>query len=878
MALNRRTGQRFQASIWPGFVDAMTGLLLVLMFVLTIFTVIQFVLMETISGQEDDLSELSGEVAALAQALGLERQTNATLSNQVGELTSTLDDAEAQVAAQSAMIAVLQREAATQSAALDDANARITAFEDRVAALLAERDTGLATISELETTRDELLSEQQALTLALASARDEIDVKLEEARLAAAREEALQALVADLQSEAQDTSASLAAALASLNEEKTRAEDLSIQLQQALAEFEVSQSELAEAAAALTAEEQARLAEAAAAEALRKRLEEAQTELTAMTLALEAKRKEAEDTLTLLAAANAAEDEVNQKLATALLTNAELELNLTKTQGELETLRQTEADRGTKLSEIEAALVQALLELDQGAETRDQVAQDLDTARADLTAARNRERTLTRQLAALHVQIDKKDAELADLEAAFEAEQLARTEAETALTEAGVARSALSDELAAARSAADLAQGEATRLQADLTAREAEVVQLGADLDTAQGQIETAQQTAEDLRRELAEALTRQAGITDERDSLETRLAAALAARLAAQDQLATKADLEEQLAAALQAKLAAETEAEEAGKTLQEREQTLEELRTKLATALVDQQTARDEAEVSLTERERVQLLLTQAQSELSEVEAREAEAQRQVTLLNEQVATLRTQLGTLQAIIDASAAEDAAAQVRIQTLGSDLNAALARAAAEARKAEAEAKKAEDELRLRLGLEDEVERLLQAEKERLARENQALERYRSDFFGQLREVIEGREGVEIVGDRFVFSSEVLFPSGSADLSEEGRVAIANVATLLLDIQNQIPAEIDWIIRVDGHTDNIRVLPGGEFTDNWDLSQARALSVVRDLVGRGLDPKRLSANGFGQFQPLNPANTAEARAQNRRIELKLTER
>ncbi len=174
-------------------------------------------------------------------------------------------------------------------------------------------------------------------------------------------------------------------------------------------------------------------------------------------------------------------------------------------------------------------------------------------------------------------------------------------------------------------------------------------------------------------------------------------------------------------------------------------------------------------------------------------------------------------------------------------------------------------------EERRRADLEAERARLLEAEAK-------DLERYRSEFFGQLRDLLGNREGVQIVGDRFVFSSEVLFDLGSADLAPAGRAQIGEVAGILRDVAEDIPAELDWILRVDGHTDNIPIF-GGIYADNWELSQARALSVVRFMTQQlGFPPERLAAAGFGEYRPVNPADTPEARAQNRRIELKLTER
>ena len=172
--------------------------------------------------------------------------------------------------------------------------------------------------------------------------------------------------------------------------------------------------------------------------------------------------------------------------------------------------------------------------------------------------------------------------------------------------------------------------------------------------------------------------------------------------------------------------------------------------------------------------------------------------------------------------------------------------------------------------------LEAEAARLAQ-EAEALANEAKDLAKYRSEFFGRMRDLLGSRQGVDIVGDRFVFSSEVLFPSGAATLGTEGRIQLAAIAQILTDISGEIPDEIDWVLQVDGHTDNVPIINGALFTDNWELSQARALSVVRYMANDlGLPPERLSANGFGEYQPIDPADTPEARARNRRIELKFT--
>lgn len=490
MALSRRSG-RLPPSIWPGFVDSMTALVLVLFFVISIFMIVQFVLRDTISGQSRAIDEMSLQVANLADALGLERSR----ADRSESLVATLQSAQA---AAEARIAGLTEENAS-------AAARITDFEAQVANLIA-RNTDLQ------------------------SAADEREAA---ARLAEARRAALQSLAASLR---EDADAARAAAA-------TQAEELSDA-------------------------EAARLAEAAAAEELRRRLQDSDAELTAMTLSLEEERRKAQETLTLLAAAEAAQQGLEGQRSAALT----------------------------------------------------------------------------------------------------------------------------------------------------------------------------------DAQRRMAE---------------------------------------------------------------------------------------------------------LAQANALLAEQREFSAESQRQVALLNQQTAQLRAQLASLQGLLDASEASDAESQVQIERLGANLNSALARlAVADAR-----------------------------EKARLEAEARDLENYRSEFFGRMRQILGEREGVQVVGDRFVFPSEVLFAPGSATLNAEGRAQVDRVASVIREVADQIPPDIPWILRVDGHTDTTPVGPNSPFEDNWELSEARALSVVRFIAeGQGLPPNRLAATGFGEFQPIDPGNSPEALARNRRIELKLTER
>lgn len=221
---------------------------------------------------------------------------------------------------------------------------------------------------------------------------------------------------------------------------------------------------------------------------------------------------------------------------------------------------------------------------------------------------------------------------------------------------------------------------------------------------------------------------------------------------------------------------------------------------------------------------------------NQLNQEQQLSARAASQVELLNQQIAALRAQIAAIEQALQASEAKDASSQAQISDLGRRLNVALAQRV------------------------------------------QELNRYRSDFFGRLREILSDRENIRIVGDRFVFQSEVLFPVGGNELDPAGRVEMDKLAAALLDLAKEIPAEINWVLRVDGHTDNSPLSGSGRYRDNWELSSARATSVVKYLISKGVPANRLVAAGFGEFQPIAQGDTPDARSQNRRIELKLTER
>ncbi len=220
---------------------------------------------------------------------------------------------------------------------------------------------------------------------------------------------------------------------------------------------------------------------------------------------------------------------------------------------------------------------------------------------------------------------------------------------------------------------------------------------------------------------------------------------------------------------------------------------------------------------------------------SDLDEQTKISNEALAKVDLLNQQLLALRRQIAALNEALEASERKDQESQDRIRDLGQRLNAAL------------------------------------------ARQVQELQRYRSDFFGRLRELLKDRKDIRVVGDRFVFQSEVLFPSGQAELTPEGLAAIDQLATAIIELERTIPPEIDWALQVDGHTDS-RPISSYQFPSNWELSTARAISVVRYLISRGVPPNRLVAAGYGEFQPLEEGDSEEVLRRNRRIELKLTNR
>ncbi len=272
----------------------------------------------------------------------------------------------------------------------------------------------------------------------------------------------------------------------------------------------------------------------------------------------------------------------------------------------------------------------------------------------------------------------------------------------------------------------------------------------------------------------------------------------------------------------------------ERTGKTSLEDE--VAQLRASLSAAEGERDRLRGDSQTAGPDQGEVQGRVNALNSQIDLQKAATARAIAQIENLNQQIRALRRQIAALEDALGATEKKEKDAQLHIADLGQRLNVALAQRV------------------------------------------QELSRYRSDFFGKLREILGNRPDIRVVGDRFVFQSEVFFDSGAAVLRPEGRAELDKLATALLDLEKQIPSEINWVLRVDGHTDTRQLSATSPFKTNWELSAARAISVVQYLIGKGVSPQRLVAAGFGEFQPIDPGTTDDAFSRNRRIELKLTEK
>lgn len=638
MALLRRSGSRFTTNIWPGFVDAMTALLLVLMFVLSIFMIIQSVFREKISGQETELSRLENEVMNLIADLNLQKKEFKNLNSMNLAINKSLEEQKVLNESKS-----LELKNALKN--LDLANIKISDFEIRVASLIARRTQLISEIAQKDNRIKEEVSRLEASRLALASARQEIDEKVELARLAAAKREALELYIEDLKKN-----------LNSISKSKNEIE------------FKLSRSQIA------------------------------------LGLAYE----NLDETKSFLSS----QKELNIILESTI---ADLKKEVIENFEEKENLQKNITQKENIISEKEKELILS------------------------------------------NILIKKLQEDLK-----INKGKLSETE-----------KNVLIEKLA-----------------------------------------------LKNLRKKLNES----------REELEFATLSLEEERKRAIDNLKIIASSEKAMA------------------ILEEKNLNLFNENNEIREKIIDLSDLLRLREISL-QNLRSQLLKSENQKQIS---------LDKIKYLNQETLSLASQLNDLKVLLNQFEIRDKETNAQVENLGSKLNSALAQVVIEQKKNAA----------------------LEAERiKKLEDEANELKNYRSEFFGNLRQILGNNKGIEIVGDRFVFPSEILFDLGSDELQEKGLFELSQMAKVIRKIVTEIPKDIDWILRVDGHTDKTKFLDGGKFTDNWELSQARALSVVKYFISEELLPaERFAATGFGEFQPIDKGENKKALARNRRIEIKLTER
>ena len=317
--------------------------------------------------------------------------------------------------------------------------------------------------------------------------------------------------------------------------------------------------------------------------------------------------------------------------------------------------------------------------------------------------------------------------------------------------------------------------------------------------------------------------------------SLEREAGAVLSADLARTQAQLEMAENQNSLLTAQLSSLTAQLTDEKTKTTTLENTLATERLRLTTELTTLSAQTAEQKRELEQMSKSLDQKTqsLKQAATNLSAEQKQSEQARLEIDRLTAAMQSLRSELTRLRTLLSEKQEQSKKDKIAIANLGKELNAAL------------------------------------------ANKVQELQRFRSEFFGRLRTILEGRSDVKVVGDRFVFQSEVLFAPGQASINPEGQAQLGQIADAIMQIIADIPSDIPWILQVEGHTDDIPV--SGVYTDNWDLSTERALSVVRFMVDRGVPSERLAATGYGEFQPITSGKTDADRQKNRRIELKLTQ-
>jgi chemotaxis protein MotB len=369
-----------------------------------------------------------------------------------------------------------------------------------------------------------------------------------------------------------------------------------------------------------------------------------------------------------------------------------------------------------------------------------------------------------------------------------------------------------------------------------LTGKDQTLAKLSAQISELSDMLSMERGTSQQLKVQLSQLSAGLTKSTKERDALQSQITVIVGQRDALKGQLA---DAQAQIASNADANKDREKRLGDLEVQIQQAQEVSKDQEQKLQDAYKTMDADKEKLTALLANIQELESLRDDLQKKLltSDENAKTitSQSEAQVALLNQQILAMREQLAQISAALETSEAKSKDQQVQIVDLGSKLNAALA---------------------------SKVEELA---------------RYRSEFFGRLREALGDREDIRIVGDRFVFQSEVLFDSGSADIGQAGQEQLDKLATTLILITGEIPSDINWVLRVDGHTDK-RPITSGLYPSNWELSTARAIAVVKYLASRGIPENRLAAAGFAEFSPLDPGDNEDAYTKNRRIEFKLDQR
>ena len=854
-----RTGKRRRdINTWPGFVDALASLLMVVVFLVMVFVLAQFFLNEALSGRDEALSRLNRELAELAEMLALEQTTNAGLREDLEALTAELRivtearddyagrlDAMTAEAAQAAGTVLLLREdftRLTDSAAADRDRLQIQVseierLERNLIALQRSRDALEAALSESR-------QQKSDVETALAEARRLLAANLE--RLAARDREAadLKVRIEAVETESSGRAAEIGrlnTALAASREEITAQAETLAELNRMIAGLTAAKAALEDDLAALGTRSEAQAAEAerlkAALGEARRALAQANDEAARLKTALADKTERAvADIAALEKALAAAEIEIGR--LTARLAEAEAqEAAGQKEIGQL-AARLAEIEGQRLAGQDEIARLEALRAGD-AKDAQDRIAlleRRLKAAVAEREAAANeRLAALQKALAEARAEAAARVRLLESAEAERDVQTAKAVRLREALAAAETKAASFAERLAAAERARDAGRNEAARLAGAL----AEAVgDRTAERRLNETRLQEARAEAERLREQLALARNR---LAEAREELQLRRGIAEGAATAAPDSVA-KALFEAAQTRVMQ--LAVENS------RLRDRLADLDAVDKESGTRLA---ALRRQIDDRIAEIERLEALRRALEAARKKLEAEKAE---QI----DRLAYLRTRAEKAEAESRRADAEIARLAANIRTLKEQvkrLNAAL----------EASEAKAENAETLVIDA-----RLNSA----LVRKIDELRRFRSEFVGQLREALAGQQLVQTEDDRFYLPAEVLFRSGSADLDRPGKERVRRIGMALTDVAARIPEDLDWVLRVDGHTDQQKLRRGSRYRSNWELSVARAVAVVELLEKTGVPAARLAATGFGEFHPLDPADTVEAFSRNRRIEFSLT--